>query len=74
VRRAVEQVLVGPKDVLRAVAVVYVEIDDGDTFGAVLGARVQAGDGRVGEEAKAHDAIAFGVVARRANLAEGVGG
>ena len=51
-----------------------VEIDDCDALRAVLGARVVGGDGRVGEQAEAHDAIGLGVVPGRAHLAEGVGG
>ena len=52
---------------------VNVEIDDGDAFGAVLLARVETGDRRVGEQAEAHGAVGLGVVSRRAHLAEGVG-
>ena len=73
VRRGVEQVPVVPEDALRAVAVVDVEIDDRDALGAVAGAGVEAGDGDVGEQAEAHGAVLLGVVAGRANLAEGVG-
>ncbi len=43
---------------------VNVEIDDGDALGAVLGARVEAGDGGIGEQAEAHGAVALGVVTR----------
>ena len=74
VRRAVKQVLVGPEDILCAVAVVNIEIDDGDALGAVLGAGVEPGDGGVGEQAEAHGAVGLGVMAGRAHLAEGVGG
>ncbi len=73
-RRAEEQILVGPEDVLRAVAVVDVEVDDGDALGAVLFAGVEAGDGDVREDAKAHGAGALGVMAAGADLAEGVRG
>ena len=71
-RRAVEQVFVGPEDILGAVAVVDVEIDHRDAVRAVLCARVVGGNGGVREQAEAHGAALLGVVARRAHLAEGV--
>ena len=61
-----------PEDVLRAVAVVDVEIDDGDALGAMRGLRVARGDRRVVEEAEAHRGRDFGVVAGRPRRDEGV--
>ena len=54
-----------PEDVLRAVAVVDVEIDDGDALGAMGGLGVAGGDRRVVEEAEAHRRRRLGVVAGR---------
>ncbi len=54
VGRGVEHVRVAPEDVLRAVAVMDVEIDDRDALGAVDGLGVARGDRRVVEEAEAH--------------------
>ena len=73
VRGAEVEVLVAPEDVLRAVAVVHVEVDHGDALGAVLLARIEAGDGDVGEDAEAHGALVLGVMAAGAHLAEHVG-
>ncbi len=49
--------------VLGAVAVVSVEIDDGDAGEFMLSDEVFGGDGDVVEEAEAHGMVAFGVVA-----------
>ena len=54
VRRGVEHARVAPENMLRAVAVVHVEIDDGDALDAMNGLSVARGDRRVVEEAKAH--------------------
>ena len=53
-RRGVEHAWVRPEDGLRAIAVVNVEIDDGDALGAVQLLRVTRGDGGGVEEAEAH--------------------
>jgi hypothetical protein len=63
--------LVAGEDVLGAVAVVDVEVDDGDALQAVLGHGVGGADGDVVEEAEAHGPVALGMVARRAHGAEG---
>jgi len=73
VGRTVEEVLVGPEDVLRAVAVVDVEIHDRDALGTVADTGVVGCDGGVREQAEAHGAVGLGVVPRRAHLAERVG-
>ena len=57
-------------DGLGAVAVMDVEIDDGDARQPVRLQRVQRGDGDIVENAKAHRRGGFGVVARRAHGAE----
>ena len=58
---------VGPEDVLRAVAVMDVEVDDRDALGAMLRARIEGGDGGVVEQAEAHGAVRFRVMAGRAH-------
>ena len=73
-RRAVEQVLVRPERILRAVAVMHVEIDHGHALGAVLCAGVLGGDGHVVEQAEAHGARRLGMVPRGTHGAEGVVG
>ena len=55
------------KDVLRAVAVMNVPIDDGDMLGSVDRLRMARGDGDVIENAKAHAARLARVMAWRAN-------
>ena len=54
VRRDVEHAAVVPERVLRAVAVVHVEVDDRDALEAVRRARVCRRDGDVVEQAEAH--------------------
>ncbi len=61
------------EEVLRAVAVVDVEVDDGDAFELVCGEQVVCGERDVGVEAEAHGAVCLGVVAGRSDGAEGVG-
>ena len=63
---------VAPEDVLRAVAVVDVEVDDRDALDAVRGLGVARGDRGVVEEAEAHRRRRFGVVAGRTRRHEGV--
>ena len=72
--RAVVEILVVPKNLLRAVAVVNIEIDNRDPLGAMFGAHIVRGYRDVVEKAKAHRPVAFGMMPRRAHLAEGVGG
>src|SRR6266508_4684564 len=54
VGRAIEQVLVRPERGLRAVAVMDIEIDYGDAFGAMGGAGMERGDRHRIEQAEAH--------------------
>ena len=64
VHRHVEHVRIGLEDVLRAVAVVDVVVDDGDA-GRAERARMRGGNRDVVEQAEAHRAVPFRVVARR---------
>ena len=61
---------IGVEDVLRAVAVVDVVVDDGDLRGT-LRAGVGGRNGDVVEQAEAHRAVALGVVSRRADHRHG---
>jgi hypothetical protein len=63
-RREEDRLIVGD-DVLRAVAVVHVPVDDRDAAKAELGLRPARGDCDVVEEAEAHRAVALGVVTGR---------
>ncbi len=72
--RSVHDAGVAPEDVLRAVAVVDIEVNDGDTLQSVYGLRVTCGDGGVVEDAKTHRRRRFGVVAGRPGDDESVVG
>ncbi len=72
-RRAVEQLLIGPERGLRAVAVMHIEIDHGHSLGAVLGARMERSDGDIIEKAEAHGARRLGMVPGGTHRAECVG-
>ena len=61
------------KYILRAIAVMNVEIDDRDALRAMGGLRVARGDGGVVEKAEAHRRRAFGVMAGRPRRDKGVG-
>ena len=67
-----QHALVAGDDVLGAVAVVHVEVDDRHALQAAHVERVARRDGDVVEEAEAHRLAARRVVARRAHGAEGV--
>ena len=71
-RRAIEQILVGPERGLGAVAVMHIEIDHGHALGAMLGAGMQRADGDIVEEAEAHGAGRLGMVTGGTHRAEGV--
>ena len=60
------------KDVLCTVAVVDVEIDDGHALKAVLFDGVGGADGNVVEQAESHGTAIFGMMPRRAHVAEGI--
>lgn len=64
VNRAVEHVVAVVEDVLDAVAVVDVPVDDGDAVGGSIECRL-GGDGGVVEEAKPHRVVGDRVVAGR---------
>ena len=68
-----QDALVAGDDVLGAVAVVDVEVDDRDALEAAHVERVARGDGDVVEEAEAHRLVARRVMAGRAHRAERVG-
>ena len=70
VRRDVEHSRILVEDRLRPVAVVHVDIDNGDALEA-SGEHRGRGDGNIVEKAEAHRAIRFGVVTRRAHQGEG---
>ena len=72
VRRAIHHRFVGPENLLRAVAVMHVEIDDRGAGDAVLLLRIARGDGGIVEQAKAHRPRGLGVMAGRARGDEGV--
>ena len=73
VGRAIHHGFIGPENILRAVAVMHVEIDDGRALGMVAVLRIARRDRRVVEQAEAHRPRRLGVVAGRANGDEGVG-
>jgi len=56
---------------LRAVAVVDIEIDDGDFLEAMFLLEIFGGDGDVGEKAEAHGMVGLGVMAGRTDGGEG---
>ena len=70
--RGVEHVMVVPEDILRAIAVMHVEIDHDDALQPVHGAGVIGPDSRAVEQAEPHGAHRFGMVPGRAHGAEGV--
>ena len=69
-RRDHQHARVAGEDLLGAVAVVDVEVDDRDALEAVRGERVRRADGDVVEETEPHRAIALGMVPRRPHRAE----
>src|SRR5665811_307222 len=69
---AVEQILIGPKGGLGAVAVMHVEIDHRHALRAMGGAGMERRDGDRVEQAKAHGLGRFGVMPRGADGAEGI--
>src|SRR5262245_5368018 len=70
--RGEQQVFVRPENVLRAIAVMHVEIDDGNALDTIPLAGVEPRNGDVGENAKAHGTLALGMVPARPHLAKGV--
>jgi hypothetical protein len=72
VARGVEHRRVVLEDVLRAVPVMHVEIDNCDALGAVFPLRLAGDDGNGIDEAEAHRPLEIGVMARRAHRAKGV--
>ena len=66
--------LVARDDVLGTVAVVHVEVDDRHALRVIAVAGVMCGNRRLVEEAEAHGAARFRMVARRPQRAEGIVG
>jgi hypothetical protein len=71
VRREVEDSRVVVEGGLCAVAVVDIEVDDGDALEAAPAHGMTGGDGDVVEEAEAHSPVRHRVVSRRPHQAEG---
>ena len=69
-----QHAVVAGDDVLGAVAVVHVEVDDRHPRQAARVERMARGDGHVVEEAEAHRLVARGMVPGRAHGAERAGG
>jgi hypothetical protein len=65
--RCVEKLGIVFEHMLRAVAVVHVEIDHGNSPQPVFGARMQSPHGHIVEDAEPHRLGGFGMVARRAH-------
>src|SRR5690606_19367160 len=68
----VEDAAVLVENVLGAVAVVHVPVDDGDALQSVDGAGVTGRDGDIVEDAETHAPVGGGVVSGRADCTEGV--
>src|SRR5690625_3440381 len=61
-QRRVEQTRFVPEDLLRAVSVMNIKIDDGDALQTVYRPCMSSGGSGVIEQAKTHRAIAFGMM------------
>ncbi len=72
VGRAIHHGRIGPEDILGAVAVMDVEIDDGGAPDPVFALGVARGNGDVVEEAKAHRLVDLGMMAGRPHRHERV--
>jgi hypothetical protein len=70
--RSVKHILVGPENLLRAIAMMDIEIDDGDALGAMFCAGVMSRNRDVVEQTEAHGCVAFGMVTGRTHLTEHV--
>ena len=73
-RRTIEKVAIRPEDLLGTVAVMDIEVDDRDALGIVAGAGMERCNGGIVEEAEAHGAAGFSVMAGRTYGAEGIRG
>src|SRR5207237_5942451 len=71
--RAIEEIAVRPEDILGAISVMDIEIDDRDPLGIVAFTRIERSDGGIVEQAEAHGAALLGMMAGRADGAEGIG-
>ena len=70
--RGIKEIRLVPKDVLRAVSVMDIEIYDRDPFRPMRLGGMEGTDRRGVEQAKAHCTDAFGMMTGRAHRAEGV--
>jgi len=59
-------------EILRSIAVVDIEVDDGNPFETVMIESVHCADSDIAKETKSHRRFALGMVARRANGSKGV--
>ncbi len=71
-RRAIKHRRVGLEDILRAVAVMHVPVDDRNALQPVLLLRMTRGNRGIVEEAEAHGAHSLGMMPRRARGDEGI--
>ena len=71
-RGCIKEVRIVKKHILSAVAVMHVEIDDGDSPKSALFARMHRTDGNIVEQTKSHRPPTLGVMSRRANGTKGV--
>lgn len=70
VRRGIQDTPFAGEDVGRAIAVMDIEINDGDAFDGLCGERMGGTDGDVVEQAETHGGVGGGVMARRTHRAE----
>ena len=71
---AEEHPAVSTEDILGAVGVMHIEIDDGDTLEAMDGNRVRCADGDVVEKTEPHGAVPLRMMARRPDSTKGTSG
>ncbi len=62
-RGAEQHARIIPEDVLRAIAVMHIPIDDGDALRAVGALGMARGDGNIVEKTEAHGPVLLGMVA-----------
>ena len=72
-QRDEQHAVVLPEDLLRAVAVMHVVVDDRHAADAMLGLHVTGSDGDVVDETEAHRRPGPGVMPRRPHQGEGAG-
>ena len=70
--RPIEEIAVRREDLLRAIAVMDVEIDNRNALGIIMYARIKCGDSGIVEQAEAHGPARFGMMSGRPYRAEGI--